>query len=203
ITIGASVIRMVVALFAACAFYFSTYPAKGPFWAGILIALLAILAAETAAIRAFLISTYAPRPTPGAPMEPRLASPRPSPPPPPHPGRPHGAPRRMTPLLTTLAASNPVDHVVNQHFHTVRLFGMDVWLWSAHVGNLIVAGFLTVGLLWWAASRIRTGPESEGHDRYVTRSPLAHAIEVVCVYLRDTTVRPLLGERTDRFMPFL
>lgn len=109
----------------------------------------------------------------------------------------------MTPLLTTLAASNPVDHVVNQHFHTVRLFGMDVWLWSAHVGNLIVAGFLTVGLLWWAASRIRTGPESEGHDRYVTRSPLAHAIEVVCVYLRDTTVRPLLGERTDRFMPFL
>lgn len=73
ITIGASVIRMVVALFAACAFYSSTYPAKGPFWAGILIALLAILAAETAAIRAFLISTYAPRPTPGAPMEPRVA----------------------------------------------------------------------------------------------------------------------------------
>ena len=78
-----------------------------------------------------------------------------------------------------------------------------VWLWSAHVGTLLLSGIITVALLWWAAMRIKTGPESEGTGRYVTSNPIAHTIEVICSYLRDTTVQPLLGDRTDRFMPFL
>lgn len=103
-----------------------------------------------------------------------------------------------------LAADNPVDHVVNKGWWTIDITGLGpVWVWSAHVGNLILAGLLTVLLLAWAATKIRTGPESQGHDRYVTRNPFAHMIEVVCVYLRENTVRPLLGSRTDRFMPFL
>lgn len=108
--------------------------------------------------------------------------------------------------IFTLAASNPVDHVVNAapDWGKGDLFGMHgVWLWSAHVGNLILAGLLTVLVLWWAASKIRTGPQSQGTDRYITKNPLAHMIEVILVYLRETTVRPLLHERTDKFMPFL
>ncbi len=108
----------------------------------------------------------------------------------------------------TLAASNPVDHVVNQAPHhswaVGNLFGINnVWLWSAHVGNLILAGILTVLVLLFAASRIRTGTTGKGADRWVTTNPFAHMIEVICVYLRDNTVRPLLGARTDKFMPFL
>lgn len=110
----------------------------------------------------------------------------------------------MLDSLFTFAASNPVDHVVNQPFHITDLFGLDkVWLWSAHVGSLLLSGLLTILLLWWASTKIRTGPESQGTDRFVTKNSFAHMIEVIITYLRDQTVRPLLGDRTDRFMPFL
>jgi F-type H+-transporting ATPase subunit a len=95
-----------------------------------------------------------------------------------------------------LAAMNPVDHVLN---HPTPLG----WAWSMHAGTLVLSGLLTVLVLWWAANRIRTGDPAQGADAYVTRHPFAHALEVICVYLREKTCRPLLGERTDRFMPFL
>jgi F-type H+-transporting ATPase subunit a len=104
----------------------------------------------------------------------------------------------------TLASDNPVDHMVNKGYVASDLFGMKgVWVWSSHVGNLLISGLLTVLLLRYAAKHIATGPESQGTDRYVTRNPFAHFIEVICVYLRDQTARPLLGDRTDKFMPFL
>src|SRR5262245_39064116 len=109
-------------------------------------------------------------------------------------------------LFTTLASgANPVDHVVNQRYGgTGDLFGLHgVWLWSAHVGTLITAGLLTVLVLWWAANKIKTGPESQGNDRYLTTNPFAHMIEVICVFLRDGMVRPMMGARTDSFMAFL
>jgi F-type H+-transporting ATPase subunit a len=108
--------------------------------------------------------------------------------------------------IQLLAAENPVDHVVNSVFHgaTGELFGMkNVWLWSAHVGNLVLSGIITILLLMYAANRIKTGPESQGMDRYVTKGGFAHAIEVICTYLRETTFRPLLGDRTDKFVGFL
>jgi F-type H+-transporting ATPase subunit a len=98
--------------------------------------------------------------------------------------------------LLVLASENPVDHVVNKAFH-------GSWWWSAHVGTLIAAGLITIALMLWAAGKIATGPEHLGHDRYVTKNPFAHAVEVIVVYLRDNTITPLLGERTNRFMPFL
>lgn len=112
----------------------------------------------------------------------------------------------MLASVMTLAASNPVDHVVNQFPHgwgVIEFGGYHIHWWSAHVGNLLLSGLITVALLWWASTKIRTGPASEGSARYVTRNPFAHMIEVICVYLRDTTARPLLEHRTDRFMPFL
>src|SRR5262245_28400655 len=106
-------------------------------------------------------------------------------------------------ILTLAEGENPVDHVVNQPYTSGRLFGMDIWFWSSHVGNLVLAGLITVGLLWWASTKIKTGPQSQGNDRFVTKNPVAHTIEVICVYLREETTRPMLGDRTDRFMPFL
>lgn len=106
----------------------------------------------------------------------------------------------------TMAAVNPVDHVVNQFPHgwgQMEIAGKTIWIWSAHVGTLLLAGVLTLLVLTYSASRIKTGPESLGNDRYLTKGAFAHMIEVICVYLRDTTVRPLLAGRTDRFMPFL
>src|SRR4051812_31606384 len=105
-----------------------------------------------------------------------------------------------------LAATNPVDHVVNQHLNgaTGDLFGVHgVWLWSAHVGNLVLAGGISVFVLLYAASKIKTGDKSEGTNRLFTRKPFAHMLEVICVYLRDNRARPLLKDRTDTFMPFL
>jgi F-type H+-transporting ATPase subunit a len=58
-------------------------------------------------------------------------------------------------------------------------------------------------VIMWAAAKIATGPESQGTNRFLTRNPLAHMIEVICNYLRENTVRPLLGDRTDKFIPFL
>lgn len=106
----------------------------------------------------------------------------------------------MLASLFTLAQANPVDHVVNQPYYTTP---SGWWLWSAHVGNLVLSGLLTLFVVLFAASRIKTGPESQGTDRYLTRGTFAHMIEVICVYLRESTVRPLMGRRTDRFMPFL
>jgi len=104
--------------------------------------------------------------------------------------------------LMTLAAEgkpDPVGHVANQSFWKVG----ELWVWSAQTGSLLLAGVLTILTLMWAARHIRTGPETQGNDRFVTRNPFAHAVEVICTYLREITVRPLLGERTDRFIPFL
>jgi F-type H+-transporting ATPase subunit a len=108
----------------------------------------------------------------------------------------------MTPILPTpvLAAANPVEHVINHPFW-VSPDGW--WLWSGHMGNLVLTGLIMAIGIPWLASKIDTGPESQGHDRYVTRNKLAHMLEVVCVALRETFIRPLLGSRTNTFAPFL
>ena len=102
--------------------------------------------------------------------------------------------------LFTLAAANPVEHVINHKFW-VNEDG--VWLWSAIQTNMVVAGLIMLLLGPWIARNISTGPESAGTARWTTRNPLAHTVEVICTYLRDKVVEPLLHERTAKFMPFL
>ncbi len=95
--------------------------------------------------------------------------------------------------LNTLAAADPASHVYN-HPYTVTEDGL--WLWSANQGNLVLSGLILILVGWWASKRI-------GADGYVTKNRFAHMLEVICVYLRDEVARPLLGERTNRLMPFL
>ncbi|GAB4383268.1 MAG: hypothetical protein Kow0022_02680 [Phycisphaerales bacterium] len=94
---------------------------------------------------------------------------------------------------------SPLDHVVN---HVTWSVG-DFWVWSSIQTNLVLSALIMLVLGPWIARQIATGPESEGHDRYVTRNVFAHMVEVICVYLRDNVVEPLIHERTRRFMPFL
>jgi F-type H+-transporting ATPase subunit a len=107
--------------------------------------------------------------------------------------------------LVTLAAANPVEHVINHPFWPPeRRFGDGQWwIWSAHMGNLVLSALILIPLMLYVAKCIAPGPESMGNERFIPRNKFAHTIEVICIYLRDVTVRPLLGERTDKFMPFL
>jgi len=103
--------------------------------------------------------------------------------------------------MLVLAADNPVDHVANHPVPWMVVNGW--WTWSGHTGNLLLSGLvlLIVGPL--VAKSIGTKNSESGADKYVTKGRFAQMIEVICVYLRETTVRPLLGKRTDTFMPFL
>lgn len=111
----------------------------------------------------------------------------------------------MQSFIPMLAADepNPLQHVVNHFFYGVQWGDETLWLWSSNLGTLVLAGLLTVIVLAWASKHIATGPVEQGIARYVTGNPAAHAIEVICNYLRESTARPLLHGRTDAFMPFL
>ena len=104
------------------------------------------------------------------------------------------------PITLTLAEGGPIDHVVN---HPAIRSADGWWLWSGNQGNLVLSGVILIGLGLWAAAKIKTGPKEQGAGAYVARNRFAHFIEVLCVYLREEVVRPLLTDRTDKFMPFL
>lgn len=106
----------------------------------------------------------------------------------------------MVPSLFTLAAGSPADHVYNHKFH-VNENGF--WLWSGNQGNLVLSLLIIIVVGAWFVKKVQTGKATEGSGAYVTKNRFAHALEVICVYLREEVCRPLLGERTNRLMPFL
>ncbi|MBL4698772.1 MAG: F0F1 ATP synthase subunit A [Phycisphaerales bacterium] len=100
----------------------------------------------------------------------------------------------------TLAASDPVAHVIN---HPFIISEGGWWLWSSAQTNMVITSLIMIFGGLFVANAVSTGAEDDGHHRWVTKSRFAHMIEVICGYLRENTVRPLLHERTNRFMPFL
>lgn len=98
----------------------------------------------------------------------------------------------------TLAA-DPVAHVINHKWFEIDGW----WVWSSAQTNLVLSAILLLVIGTVVAKAVSTGGESQGHWRFVTKSRFAHMIEVICGYLRESTVRPLLHERTNRLMPFL
>ncbi|HEB60704.1 MAG TPA: hypothetical protein ENJ06_02665, partial [Phycisphaeraceae bacterium] len=102
--------------------------------------------------------------------------------------------------LLLASGNSPLGHVKD---HWVYRTPSGYWLWSAHVGMIVLSGILTILIFLFVGRKIATGPESQGTDRYVTKGAFAHMIEVICVYLRDVVVKPILGDRTDRFISFL
>lgn len=104
--------------------------------------------------------------------------------------------------LLILADSGPPpdQHVYNHPFIKT---GGGVWIWSGNMGNLLLSALILIVGGLWVASKVRTGPASQGSSRFVTTNRFAHLIEVICVYLREEVVRPLLHNRTDKFMPVM
>jgi F-type H+-transporting ATPase subunit a len=102
--------------------------------------------------------------------------------------------------MFTLAAGSPADHVYN---HVFARNAEGYWIWSGNQGNLVLSLIILVLGGLFVASKVKTGDASEGTDRFVTKNKFAHMIEVICVYLREEVARPLLGERTNKIMPFL
>jgi F-type H+-transporting ATPase subunit a len=105
-----------------------------------------------------------------------------------------------------LAADSPLGHVINGEsvWSTISWVGEIGDVASLHEVMLVIGGVVLVLGLFFAASRIRTGSESQGNERYVTRGRLAQLVEVMVVYLRDEMIQPILGEKqTRRWLPFL
>jgi F-type H+-transporting ATPase subunit a len=104
------------------------------------------------------------------------------------------------PALLMAAEGGPDQHVYNHPFSKTP---EGLWLWSGNVGNLVLSAIILIVGGLWVASKVKTGPESQGHRRWITTNRWAHLVEVLCVYLQDEVVQPMLGERTKKLMPFL
>lgn len=110
----------------------------------------------------------------------------------------------MTSLLTTTSAldliaagGNPINHIVDK-----KAFGT-TWLWLSML-SLAVAGVLALLVMARAAKAIATGPESMGHERFVTKGRLSQLVETISLYLRDEMLKPVMGERlANAWLPFL
>lgn len=108
----------------------------------------------------------------------------------------------MSPPTTVLLAAgpNPVAHAVNHPFY-VDEHGW--WWWSAHMGNLVLTGIIMLLLIPYLARQTGSPRAGENPEAYLPRNRLAHAFEWLCVWLRDNAMRSVLGDRADRFAPFL
>ena len=100
----------------------------------------------------------------------------------------------------SLASADPVAHVINHPF-IVNADGW--WLWSTAQTNMVLTAIIMIFGGFIVAKAVSTGAQGDGHHRWVTKSRFAHTVEVICGYLRENTVRPLLHERTKMYMPFL
>ncbi len=103
-------------------------------------------------------------------------------------------------ISSVTLAADPVQHVINHAFF-VNEDG--VWLWSTAQTNMVITTLIMLFVGLFVAKSVSTGEEGQGHARWVTNNRFAHMVEVICGYLRENTVRPLIGERTDKMMPFL
>ncbi len=93
-----------------------------------------------------------------------------------------------------LAASNPVEHVVDK-----PLYGWEI---SNVTVMLVLSAIVTLLVLLPAAKRITTGKSGTLEDLQ-TRGTLANLVEAICLYLRDNVFRTVLHEETDKYTPML
>jgi len=105
--------------------------------------------------------------------------------------------------MTLLLASgaDPLGHVLDKSSAFSGVFGTDIPL---SVVSLVIGGVIALVALFFAAGRIKTGPESQGHRRYVTEGRLAQVVEVLVDGLYTQMLEPVMGARLARaWLPFL
>lgn len=112
-------------------------------------------------------------------------------------------------MYTTLAAEggklSAESHIERHGFFQI-VGGDEGGFWSLWFNNHLlmsmVASAVALFVLWLVAKKMQPRPE-EGAKGYVTRGGLAGFFELVLVYLRDETVKPLLHGKTDKYIGFL
>lgn len=98
-------------------------------------------------------------------------------------------------LAAAGAAPDPETHI-QRHFP----FGGQ-WLSNHMIMSLVACG-LGLFILMTVAKAMQPRQE-EGAKGYVTRSKFGGLFELILVYLRDEAVKPLLHQRTDKYIGFL
>ena len=106
-----------------------------------------------------------------------------------------------------LASSDPMNHVyqwVYQSIHvteadTVLTPGGSVTLVSNHVIMQLIAVLLLVLLI----PRCVRMPRTSDSIHNLTPHAVRNFFESICAYFRDTVARPILGDRTDAFIPYV
>ena len=94
--------------------------------------------------------------------------------------------------MIDLLADNPLTHVVPH-----GLFGTE------YINNHMLMQVVAVGLLLWILPRaVRAQPRGDVVED-LTPHGLANFFEAICSYLRTQVARPVLGEHTDRFIPYV
>jgi len=95
---------------------------------------------------------------------------------------------------------SPLGHVLDKQFLDVG----DIGTVSMQMVTMVVATSILLWIMLFAARRIKTGPESSGNERYITKGRLSQIIEVMIVYLRNELLEPVMGKATcDRYLKFL
>ena len=104
-----------------------------------------------------------------------------------------------------MAADNPLSHVVQHPLVQVDADlgfltpGGKLTVLSDQIAMMILAGFLLV-LFVPALVRRRAGRDPIGR---LVPTGWANFFEVVCQYLRREVAQPVLGDHTDRFIPYV
>jgi len=95
-----------------------------------------------------------------------------------------------------LASGDPMAH--NYDYSILSYDG-----WAILSNHILIMLAVTVFMLWWmprVGRAVATGTTGTSHD-YVTKNPLAHMIEVMCIFFREDICRPVMGPFTDRYVP--
>ena len=105
--------------------------------------------------------------------------------------------------MTFILASgtDPRGHVLDKSSAFTDLFGFDVPL---SVVSVVIGALIVMVLLVHSSRRIKTGPESQGHQRYVTLGRFAQVVEVLVDGLYTQMLEPVMGARlAKKWLPFL
>jgi F-type H+-transporting ATPase subunit a len=97
----------------------------------------------------------------------------------------------MTMLPTILAESNPLDHVVDWPIFTSGHW----WILTNHMVMMLIAAGLMLLIFPAMTRRYRDGE----HVPTGTRN----FFEAILVFLRNDVVKPILGDKTDRYIQYL
>ncbi len=109
--------------------------------------------------------------------------------------------------MSLLAAANPMDHVFQWVYQRAHVTDADnvftpngtITVVSNHIIMQIIAVLLLI-LLIPTFARMRSTGDSVSD---LTPRGFGNFFESICAYLRDSVARPILGEHTDRFIPYI